>query len=65
MSFRPSEVLRQPLHGSTLCLLSRREDDPKSGAICYVLLRQLLKGTGLPRFARNDGEGEREAPRSR
>jgi uncharacterized membrane protein YccF (DUF307 family) len=40
LSFRPSSVLRQQLHSSTMRLLSRLEADRKSGAIWYVLFRQ-------------------------
>jgi AcrR family transcriptional regulator len=43
LSFRPSSVLRQQLHSSTMRLLSRLEADRKSGAIWYVLFRQSPK----------------------
>jgi hypothetical protein len=40
LSFRPSSVLRQPFHRSTMRLLSRLDDERKSGAIWYVIFRQ-------------------------
>jgi hypothetical protein len=40
LAFRPSSVLRQPFHSSTMRLLSRLDDERKSGAIWYAIFRQ-------------------------
>ena len=40
LSFRPSSALRQQLHSPAMRLLSRLEDERKSGAIWYEISRQ-------------------------
>jgi hypothetical protein len=44
LSFRPSSVLRQPFHRSTMRLMSRLDDERKSGAIWYAIFRQSPDG---------------------
>jgi hypothetical protein len=74
LSFRPSSVLRQQLHSSTMRLLSRLEADRKSCAIWYVLFRQspnvkVAYATHEPLFSpcgrRAGGRGEGHGPGAR